>query len=100
MIDSDGFKNCDGLVVVGYKMHLDVNHARNEFSSRTARGKHIDGSEGFCGYAKTRIARFQGMHPTTFYLHLNECEFRFNHRRQDCCHVLLRLCRVNPLSLS
>ncbi len=64
----------------------------------TIRGNHINGIEGFWGYAKTRLARFRGMHPSTFYLHLKECEFRFNHRRQDLYHVLLKLCRENPLS--
>jgi transposase len=70
----------------------------DEFSSRTVRGNHINGIEGFWGYAKTRMSRFRGMHPSTFYLHLKECEFRYNHRGQDLYHVLLKLCRENPLS--
>ena len=98
VVHSDGFKSYDGLVDMGYKKHLRVDHARNEFSSRSVRGNHINGIEGFWGYAKTRMARFRGMHPSTFYLHLKECEFRFNHRRQDLYHVLLKLCRDNPLS--
>lgn len=98
VVHSDGFKSYDGLVDMGYKKHLRVDHARNEFSSRSVRGNHINGIEGFWGYAKTRMARFRGMHPSTFYLHLKECEFRFNHRRQDMYHVLLKLCRKNPLS--
>jgi transposase len=98
VIHSDGFKSYDGLVDMGYKKHLRVDHGRNEFSSRTMRGNHINGIEGFWGYAKTRLARFRGMHPHTFLFHLKECEFRLNHRRQDLYHVLLRLCRENPLS--
>jgi transposase-like protein len=38
------------------------------------------------------------MHPNAFLLHLKECEFRFNHRRQNLYKVLLKLCRENPLS--
>lgn len=98
VIHSDGFKCYDGLVDVGYKKHLRVDHSANEFSSRTIRGNHINGIEGFWGDAKTRMARFRGMHPSTFYLHLKECEFRFNDRRQDLYHALLKLCRENPLS--
>lgn len=98
VVHTDGFKSYDGLVDMGYKKHLRVDHARGEFSSRAIRGNHINGIEGFWGYAKTRLARFRGMHPHTFLFHLKECEFRFNHRRQNLYHVLLRLCRENPLS--
>ena len=44
------------------------------------------------------MSRFRGMHPSTFYLHLKECECRFNHRGQDFYHGLLKLCRERPLS--
>lgn len=98
VIHSDGFKIYDGLVDMGYKKHLRVDHSRNEFSSRTMRGNHINGIEGFWGYAKTRLARFRGMNPNTFYLHLKECEFRFNHRHENIYKVLLTLCRKTPLS--
>jgi len=53
---------------------------------------------GFWGYAKTRLARFTGMNPSTFYLQLKECEFRFNHRGQNLYKVLLIFCRTHPLS--
>lgn len=38
------------------------------------------------------------MHLSTFYLHLKEREFRYNHRRQNLYHVLLKFCREHPLS--
>ncbi|MBN8599358.1 MAG: IS1595 family transposase, partial [Planctomycetes bacterium] len=38
------------------------------------------------------------MHPSTFYFHLKECEFRFNHRHENLYRVLLTLCRNTPLS--
>jgi len=98
VIHSDGFKSYDGLVDMGYKKHLRVDHSANEFSSRTIRGNHINGIEGFWGYAKTRLARFRGMNPSTFYLHLKECEFRFNHRGPNPYKVLLIFCRTHPLS--
>jgi transposase-like protein len=40
------------------------------------------------------------MHPNTFNLHLKECEFRFNHRKVDIYHILLKLIRSKPLKLS
>jgi transposase len=98
VVCSDGWKGYDGLVDMGYKKHLRVDHSKSEFSSRTVRGNHINGIEGFWGYAKTRLARFRGTHPNTFIYHLKECEFRFNHRGQSLYHVLLKLCRNNPLS--
>ncbi|MFD1894620.1 IS1595 family transposase, partial [Ottowia beijingensis] len=33
----------------------------------------------------------------TFYLHLKETEFRFNHRNQNLYKALLSLLRNNPL---
>jgi transposase-like protein len=98
VIHSDGWPGYDGLVDMGYKKHLRVDHGSNEFSSRRERGNHINGIEGFWGDAKTRLARFRGMHPDSFLFHLKECEFRFNHRHEDLYHVLLKLCRENPLS--
>ncbi|MDD9820751.1 MAG: IS1595 family transposase, partial [Nitrospira sp.] len=45
---------------------------------------------------KSRLAQFRGMNKKTFYLHIKECEFRFNHLYQ----LLLKSCRENPLKLS
>lgn len=98
VIHSDGWPGYNGLVDMGYKKHLRVDHGANEFSSRRERDNHINGIEGFWGYAKTRLARFRGMHPDSFLFHLKECEFRFNHRHENLYHVLLKLCRENPLS--
>jgi transposase len=98
VIHSDGWTSYDGLVDMGYKKHLRVDHSANEFSSRRIRGNHINGIEGFWGYAKTRLARFRGIHPDTFLFHLKECEFRFNHRRENLYQILLTLRRNNPLS--
>jgi transposase-like protein len=37
------------------------------------------------------------MSKSTFYLHLKECEFRFNHRGENLSAILLRMCRQYPL---
>ncbi len=77
VIYSDGWRGYNGLVDVGYSKHLRVDHGRDEFVCGRA---HVNGLEGFWGYAKTRLARFRGINKQTFYLHLKECEFRLNHR--------------------
>jgi transposase-like protein len=95
VIYSDGWRGYNGLVDVGYGKHLRVNHGQDEF----VRGKtHINGIEGFWGFAKSRLNRFRGIDKHTFYLHLKECEFRFNYRKQDLYHLILKLCRNRPLN--
>ena len=93
-IHSDGWSGYDGLVDVGYKKHFRVKHSKNQFAERS---NHINGIEAFWSSAKRRLSKFNGVHHHTFYLHLKECEFRFNHRNQDLYSVLLRLLRDNPI---
>jgi transposase len=94
VIHSDGWRGYSGLVDLGYAKHLRVDHGRNEF----VRGRsHINGIEGFWGFAKSRLSRFRGMHKNTFYLHLKECEFRYNNRNGNMYDLLLREFRKEPL---
>lgn len=94
VIHSDGWRGYDGLVDIGFDKHFRVNHGANEF----ARGEHhINGIESFWSYAKRRLQKFNGIATNTFYLHLKETEFRFNHRRDNLYLELLRLLRLNPL---
>ncbi len=89
-IHTDGFRSYDGIVHMGYRKHYRVRHDRDEF----VRGNsHINGIEGFWGMAKTRLVKFRGMSRSTFYLHLKECEFRFNHRDEDLYRLLLKITR-------
>ena len=92
---SDGFKTYDGLVDFGYKTHYRIKHSHNEF----AKGRnHINGIENFWGLCKVRLTRFRGIHKHTFYLHLKECEFRFNNKDQNLYIRLLKLLRKQPLN--
>src|SRR5574343_1164447 len=77
VIHSDGWRGYDGLVDIGFDKHFRVNHGANEFASGE---RHINGIESFWSYAKRRMAKFNGLTKRTFYLHLKETEFRFNHR--------------------
>jgi transposase len=94
VIHSDGWRGYDGLVDVGYEKHLRIHHGRNRFAEGR---RHINGIESFWGYAKRRLAKFNGIPGQTFYLHLKECEYRFNHRRGNLYETLLKTLRANPL---
>ena len=96
VIYSDGWRGYDRLVDVGYGKHFKVAHGRNEFMRGRA---HINGIEGFWGFAKCRLVKFRGMSKHTFYLHLKECEFRFNYRHDSIYRILLKLCMEKPLKL-
>ena len=94
VIHSDGWRGYDGLVDVGYEKHLRIHHGKDQF----ALGKrHINGIESFWGYAKRRLAKFNGVSDSTFYLHLKETEFRFNQRRGNLYATLLKMLRTSPL---
>lgn len=94
VIHSDGWRGYDGLVDVGYAKHYRVNHGSNEFANTQS---HINGIESFWSYAKRRLQKFNGVPAETFYLHLKECEWRFNHRHDNLYRELLRLLRRCPL---
>ena len=90
---SDGWKAYDGLVDWGYKQHFRVNHGNNEFVSHTNPKNHINGIENFWGLAKVRLAKLRGLRQDHFYLHLKECEFRYNMRHSDMYRELLKILR-------
>ena len=93
-IYSDGWKPYDGLVY-NYD-HYRVYHSKDEF----ARGKnHINGIESFWSWSKRRLNKFNGIKNEYFYLHLKECEFRFNNRNKNMHDILLTEFRKNPLKI-
>jgi transposase-like protein len=94
IINSDGWRGYDGLVDVGYAKHFRVNHGDNEFVRGT---HHVNGIESFWSYAKRRLQKFNGVSARTFYLHLKECEYRFNNRDKDLTQLLLKLLEKHPL---
>jgi transposase-like protein len=88
VINSDGWRGYDGLVDVSYSKHFRVNHGDNEFVHGT---HHVNGIESFWSYAKRRLQKFNGISARTFYLHLKECEYRFNNRNKDLSSLLLKM---------
>jgi len=95
VIYSDGWPGYDGLVDLGFEKHFRVEHGKNEFSRGA--GQHINGIEGFWGYAKHRLTKFKGIPNEKFEIHLKETEFRFNNRGNDIYLLLLKLFRTEPL---
>lgn len=83
-----------GLVDVGYAKHYRVNHRRNEFARST---RHMNGAESFRSFAKHRLRKFHGVAAHTFYLHLKECEYRFNNRNRNLQAELLKLLTEHQL---
>ena len=94
VIHSDGWRGYNGLVDVGYSKHLRINHSDDVFAVGDI---HINGIESFWSFAKRRLQKFNGVPPKTFYLHLKECEYRFNHRNENLERKLLKLLARHPL---
>lgn len=94
IIHSDQWRGYNGLVDIGYEKHYRVKHGDDEFANDKS---HINGIESFWSYSKRRLQKFHGVPQNTFYLHLKECEFRFNHRNENIYAILLKIIRQNPL---
>lgn len=97
IIHSDEWRGYDGLVDLGYQKHFRVKHSDNIFANHVS---HINGIESFWGTTKTRLAKRRGIKKEKFFLHLKECEFRFNYRNENIYAILLSILRKNPLNLS
>ncbi|OHB39829.1 MAG: transposase, partial [Planctomycetes bacterium GWB2_41_19] len=85
IIHSDQWRGYNGLVDIGYEKHYRVKHGDDEFVNNKS---HINGIESFWSYSKRRLQKFHGVPQNTFYLHLKECEFRFNHRNENIYAIL------------
>jgi transposase len=94
VLHTDGWAGYNGLVDLGFDKHFRVEHRDHEFARQS---NHVNGIESFWSLAKRRLAKFCGVPRHTFYLHLKETEFRFNHRNKDLNQVLLQFLRKDPL---
>ena len=92
VIHTDGFRSYDSIVHLGYQKHYRILHCDDKLAEGT---NHINGIEGFWGYAKVRLVKFRGLSKNTFYLHLKECEFRFNYRNENLYSLLLKITKDN-----
>ena len=76
-IYTDSWRSFDRLIDSGYK-HYVVNHSKGFTAGK---GIHINTIENFWSFAKRRLSQFNGISRQVFPLHLKECEFRYNHRK-------------------
>ena len=77
---------------MGFDRHFWVHYGQCEFVQGAS---HINGIESFWRFAKAHLQRFKGVPEHTFLLHLQEAEFRFNHRHNNLYKHLLKLRFVN-----
>lgn len=95
-------KNSSDFIIEGYDFLInlaDGNHyylGKKNSDPKKHRAK-INRIESFWGSAKSRLAKFKGMHSSTFRYHVKECEFRYNNRDKDLYQLLLKIVRKDPL---
>lgn len=91
----DGWQRYNVVVDPSYKKQFHVTQGKDETALDRS---HLNRIESFWAYAKQHLMKFHGIAESTYYVHLKECEFRFNHRDQDIYSLLLKLFRERPLS--
>ena len=72
-------------------------HLQWHDSQRLQGAQEMNGREPFWLFTRRRLQRFMGIPRHTFYLHLKETEYRFNHLRDELYQGLLTLLRKHPL---
>ena len=82
---TDKWKAYDTLIFHGYK-HESVDHNKIYVQGRV----HINGMEGFWGFAKTNLAKYRDVSSAKFLLYLKEMEWRYNNRDRDLFDLLLQ----------
>ena len=95
VIHSEGWRGYDGLVDVGFGKHFLIQHGNNQIAD--AESQSDNNIESFWRFARRRLTKFNGVPEHTFYLHLKETEFRFNHKRGNLYYAILKILRLNPL---
>ncbi|MFO7846277.1 MAG: hypothetical protein R6V27_06940 [Balneolaceae bacterium] len=90
------------LKATGFDVLINLENHTHTFigtksSDKAEHRKKVNRIESFWGHAKSRLAKFKGIHSSTFNLHMKECVFRFNHRGDDLYLLLLKILRNDPL---
>lgn len=102
LFHSDSFKPYNDFVDTTYKKLYKFYHFSNDLIAETGIKNqiktHINGVKNFLGIAKVRLSKFRGINKNTFYLHLKECEFRFNNRDKNLYRIILDILRKEPLN--
>lgn len=78
----------DGVIAIGYDnqpLYAD-------------KPSYVENLDTFWNFTRQRLGKFQGLAKHKFYLHLKECEFRFNFRNDNLYAVMLKLISSKPIS--
>ena len=94
VINANGWRGYHGLLDLSRNRHYHILKSPNGGEDFT-RPHAID---AFWSFSKMRLMKFHGVPESTLHLHLKECEFRFNHRRDDIYALVLKIIRERPLS--
>lgn len=94
--------NAIALMTSNYDLMINVENGEHIFlgdknSDANNHRVKLNRIENFWGNAKSRLAKFKGMHSSTYRYHVKECEFRYNNRNKDLYQLLLRILRKDPL---
>lgn len=92
VLRNNGWHGYDGLIDVEYEKAFRVN--KNDLADDLYSHNEID---DFWSFARRRLEKFNGVPNRTFYLHLKECEWRYNMRERDPYGELLELLWQHPL---
>ncbi len=92
IIGTGNWRGYDGLVDLEFERFFRVSQG----GRGSVDGCH-DGIEAFWNFTEHRLRKFYGLPGKTFWFHLKECEFRYNHREQDLFSVVQNLLREHPL---
>jgi transposase len=92
-IPANGWHGYDALVDAQNPRPYLVAHAASS-NSGSYRANSI---EGFWNFAQHRLQKFNGVPNRTFYLHMKESEWRYNHGKTELYSELLTLIESNPL---
>lgn len=88
IIHAVDIKESYGMVAIGYD-----NNTQNITDQ-----SYVDDLNKYWDFVKKRIAKFQGIAKHKMYVHMKECEFRFNFRNDDLYDVILKMLATKPLN--
>lgn len=88
------WREYDGLLSSGYSMQVYLNFGK---TVRTAQPENITTAEDFFIYVKERMSKFYGISKRHFFIHLKECEFRYNYRADNIYNLILSMVEEKPL---
>ena len=107
LLQSDGSmafftKEGQGDKPIDYRALVDISEWRMTKLSATLQGglQSLDDFDLFWSLAKSRLTKFRGLNRNTAYLHVKECEFRFNYRGEDLFKLISFIIQRRPLHYS